>query len=97
VEPPYSAGQLSEESINLEISRIYDSAKPETKSVYDLGHDTDRFGKEKNWVIWWMLWHVYRYRDNRNKTQSRGLSPHDDAVAVTSPNSGKSLRPIFHV
>ena len=85
VEPPYNAAQLSKDAIAREISRIYKSAKAETKAVYDLGRFTDSVGNEENWVIWWMLWHTFRYRDNRNKSGSRGLS------------RGKSLRPLFYV
>lgn len=68
VEPPYSHAHVSETAIHREILRIYNRARPETRQVYDLGRDTERV-EEENWVIRWMLWHVFRYRDNRNKTR----------------------------
>lgn len=75
VEPPYSNAQISETAIHNEILRIYNSARRETKPIYDLGRDTERI-VEENWVIRWMLWHVFRYRDNRNRNRSTA-SPSD--------------------
>lgn len=91
VEPPYSNAQISETAIHREILRIYHSARRETKAVYDLGRDTDRV-EEENWVIRWMLWHVFRYRDNRNKNR-RAVSPGDgDSGEAPSPE-GTGLSP----
>ena len=84
VEPPYSNAQISETAIHREILRIYHSARRETKAVYDLGRDTDRI-EEENWVIRWMLWHVFRYRDNRNKNR-RTVSPGDGADSGGAPS-----------
>lgn len=89
VEPPYSNAQISETAIHREILRIYDMARRETRPIYDLGRDTDRI-EEENWVIRWMLWHVFRYRDNRNKNR-RAPSPSDggdDAGAPSSEGAG---------
>ena len=84
VEPPYSNAQISETAIHREILRIYQSARRETKVLYNLGRDTDRV-EEENWVIRWMLWHVFRYRDNRNKNR-RAVSPSDgDSGGTPSP------------
>ena len=91
VEPPYSNAQISETAIHREILRIYQSARRETKAVYDLGRDTDRI-EEENWVIRWMLWHVFRYRDNRNKNR-RAVSPSDgDSAGAPSPE-GAGMSP----
>lgn len=91
VEPPYSNAQISETAIHREILRIYHSARRETKAVYDLGRDTDRV-EEENWVIRWMLWHVFRYRDNRNKNR-RAVSPGDgDSGGAPSPE-GSGISP----
>jgi hypothetical protein len=76
VEPPYSNAQISETVTHREILRIYRMARPETRVVYDLGRDTARV-EEENWVIRWMLWHVFRYRDSRNKNR-RPASPCSD-------------------
>lgn len=71
--------------MHREILRIYQTARPETRQVYDLGRDTAGV-EEENWVIRWMLWHVFRYRDNRNKNR-RTASPGDD------PDSGGAGSP----
>lgn len=91
VEPPYSNAQISETAIHREILRIYHSARRETRVVYDLGRDTDRI-EEENWVIRWMLWHVFRYRDNRNKNR-RTVSPGDgDSGSPPSPEDPGSTQ-----
>ncbi|KAI7368245.1 hypothetical protein KC354_g2796 [Hortaea werneckii] len=82
LEPPYSHAHVTETAIHREILRIYQRARPETRQVYDLGRDLERV-EEENWVIRWMLWHVFRYRDNRNRNRkglgSNANSPdHDD-------------------
>ncbi|EMF13326.1 uncharacterized protein SEPMUDRAFT_148667 [Sphaerulina musiva SO2202] len=96
VEPPYSNAQISETVTHREILRIYRMARPETKVVYDLGRDTDRV-EEENWVIRWMLWHVFRYRDSRNRNRrhispspERLQPPHPSIAAVTSSSRGSS-------
>lgn len=68
LEPPYSHAHISETAIHREIMRIFNNARRETRQIYDLGHDRDRV-EEENWVIRWMLWHVFRYRDNRNRNR----------------------------
>jgi hypothetical protein len=93
VEPPYSSSQISETAIHREILRIYEYARRETKMVYDLGRDTAGI-EEENWVIRWMLWHVFRYRDNRNKNR-RTASPPDepDSAGGASPDGAASKTP----
>ncbi len=93
VEPPYSSFQVSETAIHREILRIYAMARRETKPVYDLGRDTAGI-EEENWVIRWMLWHVFRYRDNRNKNR-RTASPGNEADSGggISPNGGSNASP----
>ncbi|KAI7341521.1 hypothetical protein KC315_g35 [Hortaea werneckii] len=59
LEPPYSHAHVTETAIHREILRIYQRARPETRQVYDLGRDLERV-EEENWVIRWMLWHVFR-------------------------------------
>ena len=86
VEPPYSSSQISETAFHREILAIYRSSRPETRWLYDLGRDTERV-EEENWVIRWMLWHVFRYRDNRNRNR-RTLSPGEEKGA-TDEGSGE--------
>ena len=93
VEPPYSNAQISEGAIHLEIARIYDGARRETREIYDLGRDPERL-EEENWIIRWMLWHVFRYRDNRNRNR-RATSPNDpsDPGGPASPGSSSGSLP----
>lgn len=79
-QPPFSNAQINETATHREIMNIYRHARPETRAYYDLGHDTDGL-EEENWVIRWLLWHVFRYRDNRNKSRRQGAS------GRRSPNS----------
>ena len=88
VEPPYSNAQISESAIHREIIRIYQNARRETKEIYDLGRDTERV-EEENWIIRWMLWHVFRYRDNRNRNR-RAPSPNDPSDPGSSTSPGPS-------
>jgi len=69
IEPPYSNSQIDELAIQREVFRIYNYARPETRPFYDLGMDMDRRIAD-NWVIRWMLWHVNRYRDHRNRNRT---------------------------
>ena len=91
IEPPYSSAQISETAIHREILRIYGSARRETQLIYDLGRDTEGI-EEENWVIRWMLWHVFRYRDNRNKNR-RAVSPNEgaDSGSANSPDGGSGV------
>lgn len=51
--------------MHREILKIYHRASAQTKAVYNEGHDTE-VCEEENWVIRWLLWHAFRYRDQRN-------------------------------
>ncbi|KAL2030010.1 hypothetical protein VTO58DRAFT_109202 [Aureobasidium pullulans] len=71
---------------------IYREASPETKTMYEKGHDTESFNEE-NWIIRWMLWHVFRFRDSRNKpgksSQVRSKSTStDEAVSSGHTSNG---------
>jgi hypothetical protein len=83
LQPPFSNAQLNETATHREILNIYQHARPETKPFYDMGRDTQGL-EEENWVIRWLLWHVFRYRDNRNKNRRQG-SPDP-----RSPSSGEN-------
>ncbi|KAL2059475.1 hypothetical protein ABVK25_000768 [Lepraria finkii] len=72
-EPPWTANQFTEDTFNAAIATIEAQASPRTKVLYARG----RNGNGPNWVIRWILYHVCRYRDGRNrKAQSRNF--HDD-------------------
>ncbi|KXT02478.1 hypothetical protein AC579_994 [Pseudocercospora musae] len=75
----YSTSQIDESIINSEVAWIYEHAQPVTKPLYHLGHDPENPSKP-NWVIRWMLWHVFRYKDGRQKNSSA----HSPATANSS-------------
>ncbi|CAK4023303.1 Hypothetical predicted protein [Lecanosticta acicola] len=77
----YSFGMITEAAVQREIVRIYQNARPDTKIMYGLGHDTEG-DVESNWIIRWLLWHVFRYRDERNA----GICPR--VVPSLSPTAG---------
>lgn len=100
VEPPYSHAHVSETAVHREILRIYHHARAETRKMYDLGRDTDRI-EEENWVIRWMLWHVFRYRDNRNKSRRSiiaSVSSAECAAAnsISPPSTARSGSELDH-
>ncbi|PNS20908.1 hypothetical protein CAC42_2839 [Sphaceloma murrayae] len=66
VKPPYSNTQISEAAMHRETLYIYRTARPETRVYYERGHYLEG-DTEENWIIKWLLWHVFRYRDNRNR------------------------------
>lgn len=70
--PPWSYGRFTEASISTAVKRIYHNASGDTRAVYQCGT-----ADANNWIIKWMLYHVCRYRDIRNKKKrnSTSLSP----------------------
>lgn len=86
--PPFSNAQLNETATHREILNIYQHARPETKRYYDMGRDTQGL-EEENWVIRWLLWHVFRYRDNRNKNRRQG-SPDPRSPSSSENSSSES-------
>ena len=88
VQPPFSNSQIDEHATRREVLRIYRTSREETKEMYDLGYDPEQ-GLEQNWVIRWMLWHVFRYRDRRN--HHRGpASPQLDGGEMNHRGSRRS-------
>ncbi|KAK3669732.1 hypothetical protein LTR78_010415 [Recurvomyces mirabilis] len=77
VEPPYDHSQISEATLQSEIQNIYQCAAPETRALYVLGHDRDQT-PPGNWVIRWMLWHAFRYRDGRNRNRKVNKASNGD-------------------
>lgn len=89
-QPPFGNAQINETAIHLEILKIYQLSSPETRIYYDKGRDTEGV-EEENWVIRWLLWHVFRYRDNRNKNRrqvSPGARNHSSSERSSSENHG---------
>ncbi|KAM3419202.1 hypothetical protein BST61_g5145 [Cercospora zeina] len=90
-----SAGfPINETATHAEILRIYQLASPETRAIYDLGKDTEG-PEEENWVIRWLLWHCFRYRDQRNNRirgshtapSNHAIDEEDSSGAISSAQS----------
>ncbi|CAK1356647.1 unnamed protein product [Cercospora beticola] len=62
----YRTSQVDTEAMAAECRRIYLRASSTTKPIYDLAEDPCTPGLP-NWIIQWMLWHVFRYRDGRGE------------------------------
>jgi len=63
---PYSSNMITETALHREVLNIYYTASTRTKPWYDLGRYHEGTNEE-NWIIRWCLWHVFRYRDERNR------------------------------
>lgn len=66
VQPPYFISQISETAMHRTIQEVYRNASRETRAIYDKARSAHG-DQEENWIIRWMLWHVFRYRDRRNR------------------------------
>lgn len=91
IEPPYTFNQMDEKAVQREVLAIYQRARPETKILYNLGRDI-YMGQEENWIIRWLLWHVFRYRDDRNsalrrttRSENSGIESSMRQTAAISP------------
>lgn len=65
VQRPYKWAHLNPTTINSAIAEIWRQGQPWPRRFYDLGRSEDP--KVYNWVLKWLLWHVCRYRDWRNR------------------------------
>lgn len=81
--PPWSNNQFTESALRDAVDKIWKNASKSTAVYYRRGKP----GGE-NWVIRWMLYHVCRYRDSRNKKAARSQNFHDDDGLFGPP--GKS-------
>ncbi|KAF2400749.1 hypothetical protein EJ06DRAFT_462794, partial [Trichodelitschia bisporula] len=66
--PPYSSSMITETARHREVQNIYEHASPETRAIYERGMMQDGANWD-NWIIRWCLWHVFRYRDDRNRNR----------------------------
>jgi hypothetical protein len=86
-----STAQIHESAWQREVMRVYDDACLETKAVYEFGHDTENRIRPDNWIIRWLLWHVFRYRDYRNKGRPANRSDENsESSDARSPRRGSS-------
>ena len=72
--PPFAAAQYTEGAFGRIVRLIWTNASQDTRGWYALGQAPNG----DNWVILWMLYHVCRYRDNRNKAKATSRNFHDD-------------------
>jgi hypothetical protein len=85
VKQPYKWGHLNRESIDSAIDEIARGASERSYPYYELGRSADQ--NIHNWVLKWLLWHVARYRDERNNKKNR--TP-DGSSTSSSPGHGES-------
>jgi hypothetical protein len=76
---------MMETAMHREVLNIWRNAAPDTRRYYDFGSIQDSAVTD-NWVIRWCLWHVFRYRDNRNGRRPAPACEPKDAY-------GQSLTP----
>lgn len=72
VHRPYKWGHLNQAAINTAICEIWGNGGQSPRKFYDLGRSEDP--KVYNWVLKWLLWHVCRYRDWRNRKGASSTS-----------------------
>jgi len=90
---PYSNGDIPESLRHREILNIYRIASMDTRPYYDFGRDTETI-EEENWVIRWLLWHVFRYRDDRNRNRRQASPGRSSGNCSNSPNGDMGEPPI---
>lgn len=78
MQAPFAYGQVSELAVNREIYVIHQTASSVTRPFYDYVHEPGVI----NWVIKWLIWHIFRDRDQRKKARSR-----EGQLEVQSPFS----------
>ncbi|KAF2234019.1 hypothetical protein EV356DRAFT_533315 [Viridothelium virens] len=86
IRPPYEASHITETAKHREILRIYNLSSSYTRPWYDLGRYQEG-ANEENWIIRWLLWHVFRYSDHRRRSDStpssappRTVLPYDPTI-----------------
>ncbi|KAF2841978.1 hypothetical protein M501DRAFT_372936 [Patellaria atrata CBS 101060] len=63
--PPYSWAHISESAKHKEVREIFRTASPIAAPYFQYGEFMDGQNQD-NWVIRWLLWHTFRYKDSRN-------------------------------
>ncbi|EME49029.1 hypothetical protein DOTSEDRAFT_67913 [Dothistroma septosporum NZE10] len=86
VESHSSYESINETAMHREILNIYQHACRQTKSTYDQGRDTDGV-EEENWIVRWLLWHAFRYRDQRNNRDRRPFDAGEEGAALQSSSN----------
>lgn len=82
--PPFAANQFSDAAFLQAIRTVEANASSQTRNLYSRGSQAGG----NNWVIRWMLYHVCRYRDGRNR-KAQSINFHDDDDLETGGGPGK--------
>ncbi|KAA6408154.1 MAG: hypothetical protein FRX48_07896 [Lasallia pustulata] len=86
VKRPWKWEHLDGDAINAAITAIWAEAGDWPRYYYILGHVED--DRVYNWVLKWLLWHVCRHRDWRNRKLPAGpQASASDQVANTMPEN----------
>ncbi|MCJ1401272.1 hypothetical protein MMC11_004484 [Xylographa trunciseda] len=94
VQRPYKWAHLNPSIINNAIAEIWRNGQQWPRRFYDQGRSDD--AKVYNWVLKWLLWHVCRYRDWRNRkarTSSSGGSSGKASGTSMQVADGTALPP----
>ncbi|CAF9921179.1 MAG: hypothetical protein GOMPHAMPRED_002250 [Gomphillus americanus] len=93
IQKPYKWAHLDPAFIDQSIAEVWQAARPGPRHYYELGRSEDR--KVFNWVLKWLLWHVCRYRDWRNrKAKPTPLTVKPVlSTTVTAPAESSTLPP----
>lgn len=86
VRQPYKWAHLNQEAIDRAISQIWSTASEKSRWYYDHGQSAEP--SVKNWVLKWLLWHVARYRDERNNKKNRSSGSSSPGSPLYSPIPG---------
>lgn len=87
IKPPFFFGQIQESALRAEVVYIFHHARGPARTLFELGQET-KDDCEENWIIRWLLWHVFRYRDIRNiPSQTRNIETTPTALQASHRNS----------
>ncbi|KAH7397533.1 hypothetical protein BKA64DRAFT_554919, partial [Cadophora sp. MPI-SDFR-AT-0126] len=71
---PYDWSDIQEKAKDTAMGLMAQRGDQYTAYYWDLGASA---GNSPNWVAKWFLYHKFRYRDGRNRTQKSGGKNHD--------------------
>ena len=89
VQRPYKWAHLNPTVIDNAISQIWSEGQQWPRYYYDQGHSEDR--RVYNWVLKWLLWHVCRYRDWRNRKSKTTTSTSSGTMLTSTTSMGGEL------
>ncbi|KAI9884660.1 MAG: hypothetical protein M1823_003542 [Watsoniomyces obsoletus] len=66
---PWSYGDFTEAAIEDAVRRITENANDHTRPLFQIGHADQR--GDQYWPARWVLYHIFRNRDARNRSRNR--------------------------